>query len=125
VDCDNAQTIRLITGESTKLTTRPRHVDIHNHWLRQEFHAGRIKVEWVPTDQMRADSLTKALPKARFLDRIPLLGLEDITERLDTEKRAEELKDQWRNREKPDQETDTRDVVLVVGIKRHGIGLDL
>ena len=67
---------------------------------------------------MRADSLTKALPKARFLDHIPLLGLEDITERLDTEKRAEELKDQWRNREKSDQETDTRDVVLVVGIKK-------
>lgn len=36
VECDNAQTIRLLVDESTKLRTKLRHVDIHSHWLRQE-----------------------------------------------------------------------------------------
>ena len=35
IQCDNAQTIRLVTEEITKLQTKLRHVDIHNHWLRQ------------------------------------------------------------------------------------------
>src|SRR6516162_6396913 len=40
VECDNSQTLRLVTEESMKLSTKLRHVDIHNHWLRQE-HAER------------------------------------------------------------------------------------
>jgi hypothetical protein len=33
IDCDNKQTLRLATEDSTKLVTKLRHVDIHNHWL--------------------------------------------------------------------------------------------
>ena len=42
ISCDNQQTIRLMTKESPKLTTRLRHVDVHQHWLRQEVQAGCI-----------------------------------------------------------------------------------
>ena len=45
VQCDNMQTIRLVCEESMKLQTKLRHVDIHNHWLRQEHAAGRIKIQ--------------------------------------------------------------------------------
>jgi hypothetical protein len=38
--CDNQQTIRLLTQEGQKLDTKLRHIDIHQHWLRQEVQAG-------------------------------------------------------------------------------------
>jgi len=34
IQCDNQQTIRLVTSEIASLQTRLRHMDIHNHWLR-------------------------------------------------------------------------------------------
>ena len=36
IQCDNTYTIRLVNQEITRLQTELRHVDIHNHWLRQE-----------------------------------------------------------------------------------------
>ena len=42
VECDNLQTLRLVTEESLKLVTKLRHVDIHNHWLRQEHSERRV-----------------------------------------------------------------------------------
>ena len=44
IECDNAQTIRLLVAESTKLQTKLRHVDIHSHWLCQEVQRGTIAV---------------------------------------------------------------------------------
>jgi hypothetical protein len=41
---DYAQTIRLLVRETPKLITRLRHVDIHQHWLRQEVQEGRLRV---------------------------------------------------------------------------------
>jgi hypothetical protein len=59
LQCDNRQTIRLICDESAKLQTKLRHVDIHNHWLRQECQAKRIHIQWKPTTDIVADVLTK------------------------------------------------------------------
>lgn len=36
IQYDNRQTIRLLEEKASKLITKLRHVDIHNHWLRQE-----------------------------------------------------------------------------------------
>ena len=36
IECNNQQTLRLVMEESMKLSTKLRHVDIHNHWLWQE-----------------------------------------------------------------------------------------
>ena len=62
IKCDNKQTIRLVTEEISLLQTKLRHVDIHNHWLRQEVLSERINVEYVQSSEMIADGLTKALP---------------------------------------------------------------
>ena len=80
--CDNQQTIGLVTKELMKLTTKLRHVDIHKNWLRQEVQAGRIRVDWVPTKDMPADGLTKALPRQRHESFIRQLGLVDIGNKL-------------------------------------------
>ena len=61
IQCDNKQTIRLVNEEISRLHTKLRHVDIHNHWIRQEVTEGRIRVEYVQLADMIADGLTKAL----------------------------------------------------------------
>ncbi len=45
-----------------------------------------------------ADELTKALPQQRFEAFVRMIGLEDITERLQREKRLEDLKEKIQNK---------------------------
>lgn len=88
IQCDNQQTIRLLTEEVSQLQTKLRHVDIHNHWLRQEVARQRIQVVYVPTADMIADGLTKALPANKWARFLGQLGMEDIAGRL-TEREAD------------------------------------
>ncbi|RKK11109.1 hypothetical protein BFJ65_g15101 [Fusarium oxysporum f. sp. cepae] len=78
IDCDNTQTINLVTAEIATLKTKLRHVDIHNHWLRQEVQGGRIQVKYTKSTDMIADGLTKALPAGKWNRFLYQLGLEDI-----------------------------------------------
>jgi hypothetical protein len=78
--CDNQQTIRLVNADIALLNTKLRHVDIHNHWLRQEAQARRIKVSYTPTDDMIADGLTKTLSSQKHQRFIQQIGLVDITQ---------------------------------------------
>ena len=64
--CDNQQTIRLVVGANERITTRLRHVDIQNMWLRQEHAKGAFEVEYLATADMLADGLTKYLPAQKF-----------------------------------------------------------
>ena len=56
------QTIRLVNKEISKLQTKLCHVDIHNHWFRQEVSSGVIKVEYIQSSEMITDGFTKVLP---------------------------------------------------------------
>ncbi|KAJ6780944.1 hypothetical protein PWT90_01693 [Aphanocladium album] len=76
--CDNRQTIRLVLEELVKLVTKLRHVDIHNHWLRQEARKGSFDLQWIPTREMAADGLTKALPRQRMEEFVRQLGMEEL-----------------------------------------------
>ena len=110
IQCDNTQTIRLVTEEMTKLQTRLRHVDIHNHWLRQEVFNKEIEVVYAPSGEMIADGLTKVLVHTAFQKFVDQLGLVDITVQLD-EKRAQEMRSdpessQWAEIQ-PDEESDS------------------
>jgi hypothetical protein len=40
IQCDNTQTINLLTKNAPELVTKLKHVDVHRHWLRQEFKTG-------------------------------------------------------------------------------------
>ena len=60
---DNQQSIRLVVNEAQRLTTKLRHVDIQNIWLKQEFQGGRFKLLYLPTHLMPADGLTKSLSR--------------------------------------------------------------
>jgi hypothetical protein len=82
IQCDNKQTIRLIDADIALLQTKLRHVDIHNHWLRQEATRRRIRVVYTPTNDMMADGLTKVLPYDAHQRFVQQVGLVDITEKL-------------------------------------------
>ena len=82
IQCDNTQTIRLVTAEVAVLQTRLRHVDIHNHWLRQEVLNDTIDVVYTPSAKMMADGLTKALQNNAFRDFVEQIGLIDVGEQL-------------------------------------------
>jgi hypothetical protein len=82
LQCDNKQTVGVLQKDSNLIQTKLHHIDIHNHWLRQEVRDARIGVRWVPTTEMPADGLTKPLPRQRHEAFIRQLGLVDITDKL-------------------------------------------
>lgn len=75
IQCDNQQTIRALTSENPRFSTKLRHVDIHSHWLRQEIINKTISIKWVPSAQILADGFTKALPGQRHDEFVRQLGL--------------------------------------------------
>ena len=79
IDCDNQQTLHLLIKDAPQLKTRLRHISIHDMWLCQEVQQGRLRVNWLPTDDMPADGLTKALPRQKHEAFVQQLGLVDIT----------------------------------------------
>lgn len=79
LQCDNLQTVRILTKDTLKLDTKLKHVDVHQLWLRQEVEEGRIHVKWVPTAQMPADGLTKILPSQKHQNFVKQLGLVRLT----------------------------------------------
>lgn len=46
--------------------TRTKHIDIQHHYIRDEVAAQRIELSYVPTSEMIADGLTKALTHVKF-----------------------------------------------------------
>jgi hypothetical protein len=93
IQCDNKQTIRLVTGAVNQLQTKLRHVDIHNHWLRQEVETRSIAVEYTPSNDMIADGLTKALPQGKWTAFLDQLGLVDVSKQLG-DRRQKELREE-------------------------------
>lgn len=76
--CDNAQTVRLLTNEDPIMSTKLRHVDIYQHWLRQEVQRQKIVIHWIPTAKMSADGLTKMLPRQKHENFVKMLHLEVV-----------------------------------------------
>ncbi|KAF7543720.1 hypothetical protein G7046_g9943 [Stylonectria norvegica] len=80
--CDNQQTIGLLERPIEKLRTKLKHVDIHNHWLREHIQKKRIVVSYEQSAKLIADGLTKALQGAQLKASCEQLGLVDIEERI-------------------------------------------
>ncbi len=90
IECDNAETIRLLIDESIKLQTKLRHVNIHSHLLRHEAQPGSIHFRWAPTKEMIADGMTKALSSAqKHDDFVRMTDIEDQKDLLACIKREE------------------------------------
>jgi hypothetical protein len=78
IECDNMQTIGILTNPISKFHTKLRHVDIHHHWLRQEVQAKHILIQWTNSASMIADGLTKSLPPQKHREFLSLLNLQQL-----------------------------------------------
>jgi hypothetical protein len=79
INCDNQQTIRLLVKDLPTLVTKLKHVDIRQHWLREQVADNKIKITWISTNHMPADGLTKPLPRQKHENFIQQLGLVDLS----------------------------------------------
>src|SRR5208337_5238757 len=80
IQYDNKQIIRLVNEDIATLQIKLRHIDIHNHWLRQKALKGRIKVKYTPTDDMITDGLIKVLSAKgyrRFIQQVRLINIKE------------------------------------------------
>ena len=92
IQYDNRQIIRLIEKEDLKLNIQLRHVDIHNHWLRQQHQREQLTFSWIPTAEMSTDDLTKALFKQKHENFVRMIDLVNIFDKLVMKQRAAKKK---------------------------------
>jgi hypothetical protein len=70
---DNQSSLALI--RNSQIHKRLKYIDIYYHNIRDRQSHGQIKIEYVPTDKMIADGLTKPLAGLTFEKYVSLLGL--------------------------------------------------
>ena len=63
IKSDNQGSIAL--GNNPEHHSRSKHIDIRHHYVREQVILGAVKFEYVSTNQMTADILTKALARDR------------------------------------------------------------
>jgi hypothetical protein len=70
---DNQSTIQLTTNHAN--SNRTKHVDVRNHYCRQEYNSGHVDIQYVPTDLQTADGFTKPLKPIKWQHFLSLLRL--------------------------------------------------
>ena len=70
---DNQAAIALTRDHQYHLRTK--HIDVRYHWIRWVVEKGSIQLVYCPTDDMVADTLTKALPSAKVKHFASAFGL--------------------------------------------------
>ncbi|GJW57488.1 zinc finger, CCHC-type containing protein [Tanacetum coccineum] len=73
---DNISAIALI--RNLVFHGRSKHIDIRYHFIRECVENGHINVEHVSGELQRADILTKALPRLKFVTMRQMLGVQDL-----------------------------------------------
>lgn len=61
--CDNQGAINLAQVDCYR--ARSKHIDIRHHFIRGKIEESIIELNYLPTNEMAADSLTKAVPKEK------------------------------------------------------------
>lgn len=71
--CDNQSAIQL--NRNCVYHGRSKHIDIRYHFSREASENGEIKIEYVRTDLMLADIMTKALSSVKHAKCVKMLNL--------------------------------------------------
>ena len=62
-------------GKNLIFHSRPRHIDVRYHWIRDALDANLLELAKIHTDDNGADMMTKALPGGKFEDCCEIVGL--------------------------------------------------
>lgn len=73
IHCDNRSAIQL--SETANYSARTKHIDTRHHFLREKITEGKIKLLHLPSVEMPADMLTKAVTGTKLNQCSSLLGL--------------------------------------------------
>ena len=74
---NNTSTIGLV--KNILFEGRSKHIKSRYHYIRKRVEEKEIMVEHISGKQQRADILTKALTKIKFVEMRKLLGVEDLS----------------------------------------------
>lgn len=74
IHCDNKSAINLASVSSYH--PRTKHIDVRHHFVRDMVNSGKVKPTYIPTDDMKADILTKGLNRDKHNKMVKLLGLQ-------------------------------------------------
>jgi hypothetical protein len=66
IEQDNRGLVYLLQTEGSG-AGRTKWTSIKLFWVREQMNAGLVHVEWTPTDVIRADGLTKVLPRGKYM----------------------------------------------------------
>lgn len=64
-------------AENSTYHARSKHIDIRHHFVREALRDHKIVIRHLPTEEMPADMMTKALPKGKHLKCLGLCGLKE------------------------------------------------
>lgn len=70
---DNKMSINLTKNAESQHHTK--HIDVQQHYVRELVNEGELTVKWIPSSEMLADGMTKALPTGAFRKHRALLGM--------------------------------------------------
>ena len=77
---DNTGSLSL--AENPEHHSRAKHIDVRQHYIRQEVQEGSIELAYMPTDQMAVDGLTKPLSRIKHEAFIKQLVMERFKPKL-------------------------------------------
>lgn len=75
---DNMGAQRLVVNPVYHARTK--YIDIRHHYIREVMNSGRISLNYLPTEEMPADVLTKVLSKGKHWHCNHLMGVSDFSE---------------------------------------------
>ena len=73
--CDNQGAMALV--KDNKYHARTKHIDLRYHFIHEAVEDGKIKVEYLPTEDNVSDIFTKPLAKPKFRKFVEKLGLKE------------------------------------------------
>lgn len=76
IACDNQSAIKL--AETDGFRARSKHIDVRHHHIRDKIENETIEVRYLPTEEMVADGLTKAVTGNKNAYCNGRMGLRDI-----------------------------------------------
>ena len=71
--CDNSATVFM--AKNNKSGSRSKHIDINYLTIRERVKNKTVVIEYISTELMIADPLTKGMPPLKFKDHVDNMGL--------------------------------------------------